>query len=55
VLNVAPTLVEAFEDFPWTRGTVDPADHKARLASLQRIAIDARHSTSHSRATGTPL
>jgi ribosomal protein S18 acetylase RimI-like enzyme len=37
---VAAALAEAFLDYPWTRWTVDAANHQARLAALQRIAIE---------------
>lgn len=33
-------LADAFHDYPWTRWTVDPRDHRARVRELQRLAIE---------------
>ncbi len=33
-------LGEAFADYPWTRWTVDPADHQARVTQLQLLALE---------------
>jgi ribosomal protein S18 acetylase RimI-like enzyme len=36
--ELADVLGQAFADYAWTRWTVDPDDHQARVASLQRLA-----------------
>ncbi len=33
-------LGEAFADYPWTRWTVDPDDHQARITQLQFLALE---------------
>jgi hypothetical protein len=33
-------LGEAFADYPWTRWTVDPDDHQARITRLQLLALE---------------
>jgi hypothetical protein len=33
-------LGEAFADYPWTRWTVDPDDHQARITRLQFLALE---------------
>ncbi len=33
-------LGEAFADYPWTRWTVDPEDHQARITRLQFLALE---------------
>lgn len=33
-------LGDAFGDYPWTRWTVDPTDHQARVTGLQTSALD---------------
>ena len=33
-------LGEAFADYPWTRWTVDPDDHEARITQLQFLALE---------------
>jgi len=33
-------LGEAFADYPWTRWTVDPEDHQARVTRLQLLALE---------------
>lgn len=38
--RAAEVLGEAFADYPWTRWTVDPADHQRRIVALQRIALE---------------
>jgi ribosomal protein S18 acetylase RimI-like enzyme len=37
--EIADLLAEAFSDYPWTRWTVDEDDHRARIRSLQRVAM----------------
>jgi hypothetical protein len=33
-------LGEAFADYPWTRWTVDPDDHRERITRLQHLALE---------------
>ncbi len=33
-------LGDAFADYPWTRWTVDPDDHQARISRLQLLALE---------------
>ncbi len=33
-------LGEAFADYPWTRWTVDPDDHRTRITELQLLALE---------------
>jgi len=36
---IAAVLADAFADYPWTRWTVDAIDHRARVESLQELAL----------------
>ncbi len=36
----AEVLGDAFADYPWTRWTVDPIDHRARIVALQRLDLE---------------
>ena len=38
--RAAEVLADAFADYPWTRWTVDAADHRRRIIALQRIALE---------------
>lgn len=38
--QVSEVLAEAFADYPWTRWTVDPSDHRWRIQELQRTVLD---------------
>lgn len=37
--QIADVLAAAFADYPWTRWTVDPGDHRQRITQLQHLAI----------------
>jgi hypothetical protein len=37
--RASEVLGEAFADYPWTRWTVDPDNHQARVTRLQRLAL----------------
>lgn len=39
VMPAAKVLGLAFHDYPWTRWTVDPRDHVARITELQRLCL----------------
>ncbi len=36
----ASVLADAFDDYPWTRWTVDADDHRNRVEGLQRLALE---------------
>jgi hypothetical protein len=38
--RASEVLGEAFADYPWTRWTVDPDDHQARITGLQLLALE---------------
>lgn len=38
--RAAEVLGDAFADYPWTRWTVDPFEHRRRIIALQRIALE---------------
>ena len=38
--RASEVLGEAFADYPWTRWTVDPDDHQARIIRLQLLALE---------------
>ena len=38
--RAATVLGEAFSDYAWTRWTVDPRDHQARIIGLQRLTLE---------------
>ena len=38
--RAATVLGEAFSDYAWTRWTVDPRDHQARITGLQRLTLE---------------
>ena len=38
--RASEVLGEAFADYPWTRWTVDPDDHQARITRLQFLALE---------------
>jgi GNAT superfamily N-acetyltransferase len=37
--EISELLADAFEDYPWTRWTVDHRDHRSRVQALQRLTI----------------
>ncbi len=39
-LKRASEVGEAFADYPWTRWTIDPDDHQARVTRLQLLALE---------------
>lgn len=38
--RASEVLGEAFADYPWTRWTVDPDNHQARITRLQLLALE---------------
>jgi GNAT superfamily N-acetyltransferase len=38
--RASEVLGEAFADYPWTRWTVDPDNHQARITRLQHVALE---------------
>jgi GNAT superfamily N-acetyltransferase len=38
--RASEVLGEAFADYPWTKWTVDPDDHQARITRLQLLALE---------------
>lgn len=40
VVAASAVLADAFADYPWTRWTVDSADHSERVGALQRLSME---------------